>query len=186
MDARRWERLQVLFEAAQGMPSDTAEAYLRESCTDDPGLAAEVRDLLAALGRTSEMTSAVQRAAHEAGAVPGADPTGRQFGAWRIVGTLGHGGMGTVYRAERVDGAYEAQGALKLLNPWLLDAGYVQRFVQERQILANLKHAGIAQLLDGGIGEGGVPYLVMELVEGEQILEYANAAELELPLRLAL
>ena len=186
MDARRWERLQVLFEAAQGMPSDTAEAYLRESCTDDPGLAAEVRDLLAALGRTSEMTNAVQRAAHEAGAVPGADPTGRQFGAWRIVGALGHGGMGTVYRAERVDGAYEAQGALKLLNPWLLDAGYIQRFVQERQILANLKHAGIAQLLDGGIGEGGVPYLVMELVEGEQILEYANAAELELPLRLAL
>lgn len=186
MEAQRWERLQVLFEAAQAMPADTAEAYLRETCPDDPALAAEVRALLEALGRTSSMSEAVERAAQDAGVAAALDATGRTYGNWRVLGPLGQGGMGTVWRAERVDGAYEQQGALKLLNPWLLDAGYVQRFVQERQILANLKHPGIAQLLDGGIGDGGVPFLVMELVEGEQILQYANAAELDLPFRLAL
>jgi len=185
MEAQRWERLQVLFEAAQAMPAETADEYLRASCTDDPGLAGEVRALLAALGRTSALGQAVERAALDAGAAAAADAIGRTFGAWRVIGALGQGGMGTVWRAERIDGAYQQDGALKLLNPWLLDAGYVQRFVQERQILANLKHPGIAQLLDGGIGEGGVPFLVMELVEGRQILEYANQAELDLPLRLA-
>ncbi|MEM1180494.1 MAG: protein kinase [Acidobacteriota bacterium] len=107
-----------------------------------------------------------------------------RVGAYRIVRRLGEGGMGAVFLARRDDGAFEHEVALKILRSGLGDAG-VKRFLQERQILAGLKHPHIAQLHDGGVIDGS-PYLVMEPVDGRPVTEYCRDQDLGLEARLRL
>lgn len=110
----------------------------------------------------------------------------RHIGPYRIVRDLGSGGMGTVYLAERDDGAFEAQVALKILLPSLVGTDLAARFRRERQILAELSHPGIARLLDGGQSDDGVPYLVMELVDGTPIDAFVRASGLDVEDRIRL
>src|SRR5262249_52034204 len=95
-------------------------------------------------------------------------------GAYRLLEKIGAGGMGTVYRAERADGQFEKQVAVKLMADGTVDARSVKRFVTERQILANLDHPHIARLLDGGVTADGRPYIVMEHVAGLPIDRYCR------------
>ncbi|HEV8581870.1 MAG TPA: serine/threonine-protein kinase [Thermoanaerobaculia bacterium] len=112
--------------------------------------------------------------------------SGRRFGAWRVVGEIGRGGMSVVHLAERADGAYQQRAALKRLTWETSDEAGRRRFQQERQILAGLNHPDIARLLDGGVDEEAHPFLVMELVEGEPIDRYCGrrGASIEERLRL--
>ena len=110
----------------------------------------------------------------------------RRIGPYRIVRDLGSGGMGTVYLAERADGSFEASVALKVLRPSLVGTDLAARFRRERQILAELSHPGIARLLDGGQSEEGVPYLVMEFVNGTPIDAFVQASGLDVEARLRL
>jgi eukaryotic-like serine/threonine-protein kinase len=96
-------------------------------------------------------------------------PGGTRIGQYAIVREIGRGGMGTVYLAERADGQFQQQVALKVLRPGLETGDVVRRFAQERQILAALHHPAIAQLYDGGLTENGHPYFVMEPVDGAPI-----------------
>ena len=111
-----------------------------------------------------------------------------RIGPWRVLNLLGRGGMGDVYLAQRDDGEYERQVAIKLMRSGQKDLRH--RFVEERQVLASLQHPNIATLLDGGqwqIGDETIqPYLVMEYVQGEDILSYANTHDLDQPQRLDL
>jgi tetratricopeptide (TPR) repeat protein len=111
---------------------------------------------------------------------------GRRIGAYRVTRVLGEGGMGAVYGAERADGAFEKQVAIKLLGPNRAIGEARRRFRAEQQILATLQHPGIAPLLDGGTTEDGVPYLVMEYVDGDPIDRYCDARNLGIDARLAL
>ena len=106
--------------------------------------------------------------------------TSKTFGPYRTLGELGRGGMGIVYLAERVDGQFEQKVAIKVIHSGA-SGKTLERFAQERQILANLHHPNIARLLDGGATEDGHPYLVMEVVDGLPIDRYCS--ENELPLR---
>ena len=100
----------------------------------------------------------------------GVDPLlGSRLGPWRLVSVLGRGGMGTVYRAERADGQYRQEVAVKILRSGPRDPYAIERFRTERQVLAHLTHPNIAGLLDGGFAPDGTPYLVMELVDGVPI-----------------
>jgi eukaryotic-like serine/threonine-protein kinase len=110
----------------------------------------------------------------------------RRVGPYRIVRSLGAGGMGTVYLGERDDERFEAQVAVKLLLSSLVGTDLAGRFSRERQILAELSHPGIARLLDGGTTDGGIPYLVMEYVDGTPIDEFVRRSELGLRERLEL
>ena len=110
--------------------------------------------------------------------------TPRQFGPWRVLRTLGSGGMGEVWLAERSDGEFEQHAAVKQLA--YPTPGLLQRFRQERQILARLEHPNIARLIDGGVDAAGAPYLVMEYVDGEPITGYARRQALDLHARLRL
>src|SRR5215213_6124643 len=101
---------------------------------------------------------------------------GAQIGPYRLLGLLGRGGMGEVYRAERADGVFEQRVALKLVKRGMDSAEILRRFQRERQILARLNHPGIARLLDGGTAPDGRPYFALELVEGESILESCRRA----------
>ena len=110
----------------------------------------------------------------------------RRIGPYRLVERLGVGGMGEVYRAARADAQFEQQVAIKLVRAGLHSQLVFERFRAERQILADLEHPGIARLLDGGVTAEGLPYLVMELVEGEPIDHYCESHQLPIPQRLRL
>ena len=111
---------------------------------------------------------------------------GRRLGAYQLLEEIGSGGMGEVYRAVRADDEYQDQVAIKLVRGGQGSAFVVERLRAERQILASFKHPNIARLLDGGTDEDGVPYLVMELIEGQPITTYCNQQQLGITERLRL
>ena len=116
---------------------------------------------------------------------------GDTIGPYQITGAVGHGGMGTVYCARRSDQQFRQSVAIKLvrtgpgMNPGT-NQELLARFRAERQILANINHPNIARLLDGGITESGLPYLVMEFIEGQTLDRYLSAHTPAIPERLAL
>jgi serine/threonine protein kinase len=112
--------------------------------------------------------------------------TGRRFGLYQVIRELGHGGMGTVYLAERADGQFQQRVALKVLRPDLESRDVLARFEQERQILASLNHPAIARLFDGGSAVDGSPYFVMEYADGVPIDRHCDAQRLSVNERLRL
>lgn len=165
LDPQRWREVEALFHAA----ADAADAGAREAliaACEDAEVRAEVRSLLAAESSTSEALQAPVRLARSLEFA--ADPVGRSVGPWRLLEEVGRGGMGVVYRAERSDGLYAQQVAIKLLRGFP-DGERRLRFERERRLLARLEHPGIARLLDGGVSEDGQPWLAMEFVAGETL-----------------
>lgn len=191
MDTDRWRHVQDLFAAALALEAGDRERFLKRICAGDAALLAEVSGLLAHdAGGERTIDRIVGGAAdallgdHERGALAGW--IGRRLGSWRITAHLADGGMGAVFRAERADGQYELAAAVKLINPALLSAQTHARMSAERQILARLNHPHIARLLDGGTTDDGVPYLVLEYVDGVPIDRFCNAHGLDTTARLAL
>jgi serine/threonine-protein kinase len=170
MQESRWDRLQRLFGEALALDPAQREPFVARACAGESALADELRALLRSDAAGGDPVKAV--VAQAAGRWLAGDRralVGRQLGPWRVVAHIADGGMGAVYRAERADGQYEQQVAVKVLNPALVSAESRGRFQTERQILARLAHPLIARLLDGGSTEDGAPYLVMEFVDGEPI-----------------
>lgn len=114
------------------------------------------------------------------------DRSGELLGKYRLLERIGGGGMGSVYRAERADGAFAQQVAVKLIRTGLISDELLERFYAERQILAKLEHPGIARLIDGGADALGMPFVVMELVDGLPIDLYCRQQALDLGARLQL
>lgn len=148
-----------LFEQAIDQPNDTRDEWLISQCGDDHRLLNRVRRLLKADASTGRLL------ATGGGINSAIESPPEEIGPYRILDTLGHGGMGAVFKAERADGAYQRTVAIKLIGSTLLSDESRARFVNERQILADMQHPNVAQLLDGGTDDGQ-PYLVMEYVEG--------------------
>ena len=111
---------------------------------------------------------------------------GTTIGAYRLTGILGQGGTSVVFRAERPMGEGIQTVALKLLRTGLFSADGQRRFRREQGVLSQLSHPNIASLIDGGISASGIPYIVMEFVDGLSITDYATANALDLPARLRL
>ncbi|MGJ5816088.1 protein kinase domain-containing protein [Paludibaculum fermentans] len=182
----RWERIQDLFFDAAALPPGQRSAFLAGACGSDTALRSEVESLLEAEeGAGSFVESAIGRAATSLAAAA-AEPAPRTVGAYRILKEIGRGGMGAVYLAERADQQYHKRVAIKLAR----FAGYGdfvhERFRHERQILASLEHQNIARLLDGGETADGMPYIVMEYVEGLPVTGYIEAHALDVRARLEL
>jgi len=185
----RWNEVKdKLHEALQLEPTPRS-AYLAELGAVDPDLQRELESLIAFHERTgtdflnaplAQVTSAL------ASQVAPDALLGRRVGSYQIMGQIGVGGMGEVYRAFRADDEYKKQVAIKLVRAGQNSDFVVNRFKNERQILASLDHPNIARLLDGGTTEEGVPYFVMELIEGHPIDEYCDAHKLPTTDRLKL
>ncbi|MEP7043050.1 MAG: serine/threonine-protein kinase [Dokdonella sp.] len=177
------ERVSELFEQAIDMAPGDRAAWLAEQCAHDAGLLAEIERLLRAdamAQRFMEQPPALIAGAAASAAAPCAsDVVPPAFGAYRIVRSLGQGGMGEVWLAERNDGEFEQRVAIKQVA--YPTPGLLLRFRQERQILARLEHPNIARLIDGGLAADATPYLVMEFVEGVPITDYVRAHALDLP-----
>ncbi len=185
-----WNRIESLLDEFLDLPDEVRGERLRELDRHDPDAARTIRDaldletdspgidhigaLLEAVGGDSE---------HESTA--GALPQPGNIGPWQIIELIASGGMGDVYRARRADGEFEATAALKRLRIHLTSATAHDRFRQERQVLSDLRHPHIANLLDGGVDTQGVPYFVMEYVDGRPITTHCNEAELTVSDRLA-
>jgi non-specific serine/threonine protein kinase/serine/threonine-protein kinase len=114
------------------------------------------------------------------------DRVGECIGPYRIVQEVGHGGMGTVYRAVRADDEFHAEVAIKVVNRGMDSRLVLDRFRTERQILARLEHPNIARLLDGGTTANGLPYFLMEYVQGQPLTRYCDSHRLSVPERLKL
>lgn len=169
---RLWQRAQEVFEAVVDLPTAEQGQRVAELAEGDDDLAATVHDLLAA--DRADAASPLDATAWPASLnlLAAAHRRGESFGPYRLGELLGIGGMGEVYAAERIDGEYQQQVAIKLLPAVARDSA-ARRFRRERQILASLTHPNIAMLLDGGMVSGR-PYLVMERVDGQSIVEYCR------------
>jgi non-specific serine/threonine protein kinase/serine/threonine-protein kinase len=184
MKPPEWRGVKDLFEAALELPQAERDAFLASQPTE-PGIVVEVRSLLSVY---EEAPAFLEGATPQYPPRLGSDAplAGRRIGPWALVREIGQGGMGVVWEAERADREYEQRVAIKLVQSGLLSASQVGRFREERQILANLNHPGIARLLEGGTAADGSPYLVMEYIEGERLDDWMESRNPPLRERLKL
>ncbi|MCB1057097.1 MAG: serine/threonine protein kinase, partial [Acidobacteria bacterium] len=206
MNPNRWREIEALFDECSALDPAERVAWLEAQGARDPELRREVEALLGYDEPSERLERIVQRSQEEvflageerpgAGSSSGLGLVGARggdglgpgdtVGAYRLERRLGEGGMGTVWLAHRDDDEFEQRVALKLVGSGGEARGWVERFRTERQILAGLEHPHIARLLDGGSTEGGQPFLVMEYVDGEELLAYCDRRKLGIHPRLEL
>ena len=186
MNPERWRRLNDVFHAASAVDTRERPDFLRQACADDPDLADEVARLLAAHERPAGFIEAAANPSARALLASDGVTDGQRIGAYRIIRQIARGGMGAVYLAERADGQYRQQVAIKLIKRGMDTEHVLERFRAERQILASLDHPNIARLLDGGTTDDGQPYFAMEFIDGQPIDAYADAHTLGIQDRLRL
>jgi serine/threonine protein kinase len=187
MNSENWQKVEELLNAALEIEPEKRREFLAEIGTTE--LRLEVESLLAGEAEAEKFLASpgVAFSAEFFDESDAADALINQLiGNYKIVGELGRGGMGAVYLGERIDGKFAQNVAIKLLKRELNTADIRRRFAHERQILAALAHPNIARLLDAGTTADGLPYLVMEYVEGVPIDEFCDARNLDLNERLEL
>jgi serine/threonine protein kinase/Tfp pilus assembly protein PilF len=191
-DKDRWREISPYLDRAMDLDDDERQVWFAVLRRDAPGLVADLESLFRA-----------RAAVHAEGflddtALPPDDPfspggvlplEGQVVGAYRLIESIGHGGMGSVWLAERCDGRFEGRAAVKLLNPSLIGPGPArgeERFTREGSMLARLTHPNIARLIDAGVSATGQPYLVLEYVDGKPIDRYCDERQLGIEARLRL
>ncbi|MDX2150377.1 MAG: protein kinase [Bryobacteraceae bacterium] len=189
MTPARFQELDRLFQAALDLPAPQREPFLAVECADDPELLAELRSLLSSEAAAGEqLGDLVSRAAEQLEASPEGDASdvGLRLGSYLLVREIGRGGMAVVYQAIRADDEFLQTVAIKLVKRGMDSLAILRRFRAERQILASLSHPNIAALIDGGSHPDGRPYLVMEFIDGEPLLDYCRRRALPVKERLDL
>ncbi len=202
LPAERWSEVDALFQRALDVPVPDRKEFLADECAGDDALRHAVEELLAVSDRAEGFMDAPVEFSSDgdwrafaefldsgdppAGVEPEPDRAGELLGPYRLIREVGRGGMATVYLAERADGQWEQQVAVKVIRRGLDTDDIVRRFLAERQILSSLEHPNIARLLDGGSTADGLPFLVLEFVEGESITGHCDQRELSIDERLTL
>jgi serine/threonine protein kinase/tetratricopeptide (TPR) repeat protein len=180
----KWNKVKELFALALERDPEERSRFLRQACAGDNSLLTEIESLLSSYDGAAafledcpaaDLLSAQSRAM-----------AGKRIGAYRILREIGRGGMAVVYLAERADDQYRKRVAIKMLKPGTQKDEILRRFRNEQQALAALDHPSIVRLLDGGSTEEGLPYLIMEYVEGVRIDEYCDTHRLSITERLQL
>jgi serine/threonine protein kinase len=177
LNAAEWARVESLFPQAADLGAAERARFLDRACAGEPRVRAEIEAMLGAaddplLDAPVSLASGAEKMAEQLAA-------GTRLGSWRIKSLIGLGGMGEVYLAERADGAYQMNAAIKLLKRELFSYANAQRFLRERRVLARLSHPNIARVLDAGTTDDGRPYLVMEYVHGARVTDHAQRRNAE-------
>ncbi len=186
--AARWRQVKEIFQQAVELDTGARAGYLASACADDAGLRGEVEMMLAVDEDASAFLEKSPVSSLGEKLMAGRDqmPEGQRIGPYRVLREIGHGGMGSVYLAERDDEHFDQQVAIKVIRRGMDSDDILRRFHNERQILANLNHPNIARLIDGGSTADGRPYYVMEYIAGRGIDEYCDARRLSITDRLGL
>ncbi len=188
MTPKRWKEIDELMQAALERTPKDRRTFLDQACGNDDTLRREVESLISFESRASAFLEhpafqASSEASAEAAGYPEAET---QIGPYRLIREIGRGGMGAVYLALRSDDQYQKRVAIKVIKRGMDTDFIVRRFRQERQILAALDHPNIARLHDGGATPEGLPYFVMEYVDGKAIDAYCDTRSLSVKDRLEL
>ncbi len=187
MDASRWERLKQLLDSALEKEPSERGAFLKEACAGDEPLRQEVESLLAAYQEAGvTVTGSIRIPSVFQNATVQRVVPHHRIGPYQVLHPVGSGGMATVYLAVRADDEYRKCVAIKVIQPDIANQELLRRFRNERQTLAALDHPNIVRLLDGGTTEEGMPYLVMDYVEGTPIDAYCDGHKLATEERLRL
>lgn len=189
MDEATWHHVKDLFAEGIALPEHERPAWLAR--IDPPDVRATLARLLSSDDKNDSLLDVshddlILQLVDEPEEASDSHQAGAQVGPYRIVRELGRGGMGTVYLAERADGLFEHRVALKVIRHGLDSDPLVERFEQERRILATLTHAHIAPLYDGGTTPSGAPYFAMEYIDGLPLTAYCDQHRLRVRARLRL
>jgi Tol biopolymer transport system component/tRNA A-37 threonylcarbamoyl transferase component Bud32 len=184
----RWQRVKELLNAALDLEPTKRAAYLYETCGEDTELRNEVTELLSSYEDAGdEFLDSPGRETSVLDAFKPFDPlVGKLVGPYKILEEIGQGGMGVVYKATRADDLYKREVAVKIIRRGMNNEYIERRFRHERQALASLDHPNVARLLDGGLTDEGLPYFVMEYIEGKPIDVYCDEQRLTTKARLEL
>ncbi|MEY2536607.1 MAG: eukaryotic-like serine/threonine-protein kinase [Verrucomicrobiota bacterium] len=190
-NAERWQRLKsILAEALEKESPEARSATVEHLCADDAALLREAESLLSeAEVLLHDGSDLIEECADKAeGSLPREDvpAAGRRIGSYVVIREIGHGGMGTVYLAARADGYFEKQVAIKVLNRGSGSEEVLRRFRAEREVLARLDHPNIARLIDAGTADDGLPYFIMEFVDGTPVTRFVETHAEPLSRRLDL
>jgi eukaryotic-like serine/threonine-protein kinase len=191
--SEEWARIEAILDDVLDLEPAARAGLLDRACGGDAVLRARIEALIAADSDAAQFLE-TPAMAYAAGLVgPGSsaagdeqDKPGDRVGPYTLLREIGHGGMGRVFLADRTDGQFEQQVALKLVRSAPYGGEILGRFLRERQILARLQHPNIARLLDGGVTADGRPYFAMEYVAGEPITTYCDRLALDVRHRLVL
>ena len=186
MTTDQWREVEQILATAMDLPGSERSAYLDRICEGRPELRTEVDSLLAAHEEAGSFIEAAIASEIGQDVPPVAPLIGRRIGPYRLLKELGRGGMATVYLGRRDDGRFSKDVAIKLIGGLSRSAESLRRFDEERQILATLEHPNIARLLDGGVTDDGLQYIIMEYIEGLPIDDYCERKGLKLADRLEL
>jgi serine/threonine protein kinase/WD40 repeat protein len=181
--AEYWEKVREIYERVLGVVADQREAALKAACEGDVDLQSRVECLLRAFENNPDFLETPLDLPSPSQSY---EPRQQQLGAYRLLRRLGSGGMGLVYLAERDDGHFQRRVAIKIASPESTVPDLPEKFFRERQILADLDHPNISRLFDGGVTEEGLPYLVMEYVDGERVTDYCHRRDLSVEQRVRL
>ncbi len=187
MDTEQWGRVKNIFHQALTLEENERETFVRKETSDDDALYQMIMTMLDTdneknLDTTQVVSSNMKQFLQDNFGVKSGD----KIDVYQLETVLGEGGMGTVFKARRVDAEFDIDVAIKVIHREQINSETLQRFQSERQILANLNHPNIARLIDGGTTDNGLPYLVMEYIEGEPIIDYCKSRKLNLNQRLKL
>lgn len=181
-----WPQLSPLLDELLDLPEQERQTRLNEVRAQNPQLGDDLATLLSDSQSAQVKDFLAKPLLNSVDQAPESTLAGQRLGAYVLESPLGQGGTGSVWRARREDGRFTGAVAIKLLHLSLLGRAGAERFKREGDILARLTHPNIAHLLDAGVTPGGQPYLVIELVEGEQIDRHCDLKRLDVNARLAL
>jgi hypothetical protein len=185
MDTERFNKLRTLFYRALELPEDEREPFLRQTCQSEEDILSEVLTLLDAHKKESHSISPPEVLSPSV-LSQSPQPPNYRIGYYKLERLLGRGGMGEVWQAVRDDGTFRKTVAIKIMLFNQDNTKLIERFLQERQLLASLDHPNIARILDGGQLETGLPYTVMEYVEGLQIDRHCDENHVNLNTRVSI
>ena len=181
----RWRALSSYLDEALDLEAPQRADWLASLAARDPALAADLQIILAGQD-VVQASHFLERTMLDPRIAPTGSMAGQVLGAYRLVSHLGQGGMGSVWLAERCDGRFEGRAAVKLLNVALIGRAGEERFTREGTILARVRHPRIAHLIDAGVSPAGLPYLVLEYVDGLPIDRYCDDRALGIDARVRL
>lgn len=183
-----WQTIKSVFDEAVKLPPSKRKEFINKKCAGNPALRIEVISLLDSHDKAGAFleTPHIEATSGTSVKVKNDPFTGKKFGKYKLVECIGTGGMGSVYLGVRDDGQFEQKVAIKFIKSGLNSGYVIKRFLNERKALASLNHPNIARLIDGGSTKSGMPFFIMEYVEGKPITRYCDDNKLNVQKRLEL